>query len=624
MAVNQEPELLDTTFSPSKGEILKKINLFDNLYLRYFIRKHDLSDSAVLLLGVLIDLTREMKYTLKTLYSALSHASGLKRLDLFRNLQALQRERILEYEHDGDFVQVTFYPIEEKIDEIELSFKNARRIEKLEKEMQAVQSKSYIYEDELFAKMYPIIGELIAKKISEALRNLIHYLNARLDALTSAKVWRYRIKSWHSGIPYGELLLRDLLPFLVKEFFLIQKGSGLLLAYSSRAETGADERKIDQDLVAGMLTAINDFVKSSFIKEEKSASSSSYARDKQDKKNDPKKLPQVEDHLQEMVYGDSKILIRTEDEYFLAVHLYGHGNEEFFQSLDAFIRDLSRKYSKSIRSYSGKVKDLAGLQKDLDLFLANFVSQDLAVIQEEKKPSLWKIKLAAGLLLLFALSWSGWQILQGIEDAREEKKLLSLLEQKVDPFRHNLSLKIDGGDIVINGPASSDRVIKDIEDFFRSYARGRTLKNHMLVVNMEPMEQLRKKVQKFDQDLEALQLLQVKSELEKITIQFPLNVTSLDEAQSLQLRRVYEILNKFPRIKVDIVAFADKSGSFEINKELAEKRIATVYHKLVSLGINAERINKFPYDPEILKSDERLSKFQDQRGIMIFVRFNEK
>lgn len=120
---------------------------------------------------------------------------------------------------------------------------------------------------EIIDALYPIIGQIVMKAVTEAIRDLVRAIDERVHtALDFQTLWR-RLKSWLTGVPEGELALREALPFRVQEIFLIHRESGLLLWHGSRDETG--ER--DPDLVSGMLTAIRDFAQEVMGGQEKDA-----------------------------------------------------------------------------------------------------------------------------------------------------------------------------------------------------------------------------------------------------------------------------------------------------------------------------------------------------------------
>ncbi len=110
--------------------------------------------------------------------------------------------------------------------------------------------------DTVVHAVFPVIGPAIRRALVEALRHMASDLDQALTDTLSLKVLRWRFEAWRTGVPYAQVVLRDRLHYRVEHLFLIQHQSGLLLDYLSAP--GVQE--IDPDAVAGMLTAIAQFV----------------------------------------------------------------------------------------------------------------------------------------------------------------------------------------------------------------------------------------------------------------------------------------------------------------------------------------------------------------------------
>jgi hypothetical protein len=110
--------------------------------------------------------------------------------------------------------------------------------------------------DTVVHAVFPVIGPAIRRALVEALRHMASDLDQALTDTLSLKVLRWRFEAWRTGVPYAQVVLRHRLHYRVEHLFLIQHQSGLLLDYLSAP--GVQE--IDPDAVAGMLTAIAQFV----------------------------------------------------------------------------------------------------------------------------------------------------------------------------------------------------------------------------------------------------------------------------------------------------------------------------------------------------------------------------
>ncbi len=113
--------------------------------------------------------------------------------------------------------------------------------------------------------IFPIIGPAIRKSIAESLRSMIQSLN---ETLTYAFSWRglkWRLESIRTGKPFGEIVLLHTLVYRVEQVFLIHRETGLLLEHVAATSSCVK----DVDMVSGMLSAIQDFVRDSFGADEK-------------------------------------------------------------------------------------------------------------------------------------------------------------------------------------------------------------------------------------------------------------------------------------------------------------------------------------------------------------------
>ena len=120
---------------------------------------------------------------------------------------------------------------------------------------QAVRQNSTPIVDALF----PVIGPLIRKSIAEALRNLMGDINSALEHSFTPRGLRWRFEAWRSGVPFAQVVLKHTVRYRIDHVFLIERDSGLVLQRASAP--GVVE--LDADAIAGMLTAIGQFVRDS-------------------------------------------------------------------------------------------------------------------------------------------------------------------------------------------------------------------------------------------------------------------------------------------------------------------------------------------------------------------------
>ena len=103
--------------------------------------------------------------------------------------------------------------------------------------------------------LYPVIGETVQRAVGEFTKEFQRNIDARLKATFGPRGLLRTAAARMRGVSPAQLALRDSLPFSIREIFLIQHGSGLLLAHSHPGSTDV----ADSDLISGMLTAISRF-----------------------------------------------------------------------------------------------------------------------------------------------------------------------------------------------------------------------------------------------------------------------------------------------------------------------------------------------------------------------------
>ncbi len=113
-------------------------------------------------------------------------------------------------------------------------------------------------QDSIVDALFPIIGKMIKKYIQQEIKTLSDSINAQVQSTFSVKKYKRKIKAVFFQISETEIILSELSIPKIQQIFVIEKGSGLIIASYSKTET------IDEDMIAGMLTAIKSFVEDAF------------------------------------------------------------------------------------------------------------------------------------------------------------------------------------------------------------------------------------------------------------------------------------------------------------------------------------------------------------------------
>lgn len=112
--------------------------------------------------------------------------------------------------------------------------------------------------------IFPILGPMIRKSVSVALERMSEQTQFALDHAFSLRSWRWRMEARATGKSFEQVVLLHSLVYRVEQVFLIHLSTGLLLLHVSDDSVKEEGGVRDADLVSGMLTAIQDFVRDSF------------------------------------------------------------------------------------------------------------------------------------------------------------------------------------------------------------------------------------------------------------------------------------------------------------------------------------------------------------------------
>ncbi len=108
--------------------------------------------------------------------------------------------------------------------------------------------------------LHPIIGSVVRRSIAESMRALLQSLNQSLEQSFSWQGLKWRLEALRTGRSFTEVVMLRSLVYRVEQLFLIHRETSLSLLHLSADASGAQ----DSDMVAGMLSAIQDFTRDSF------------------------------------------------------------------------------------------------------------------------------------------------------------------------------------------------------------------------------------------------------------------------------------------------------------------------------------------------------------------------
>ena len=125
--------------------------------------------------------------------------------------------------------------------------------------IQTIKSELMNSQDELVEAIHPRLGVLIGAAVT----NAVAELNRKVDNALPIDRWMASAKGRLTGSPSAGWLLENGSTFIVKEAMLIERQSGILLA-SERGAVDSDVENPDEDLMAGMIAALQGFASEAY------------------------------------------------------------------------------------------------------------------------------------------------------------------------------------------------------------------------------------------------------------------------------------------------------------------------------------------------------------------------
>ena len=194
-------------------------------------------------------------------------------------------------------------------------------------------------QEQIINAIYPAMGTMVKKFIVNEFQKLKESLERTVSKTNPIN----RFRSFFSSKKDNETILTSLDKATIQEIYIIQRDSGILIGTASLKKT------VDQDVIAGMLTAIKSFVEDAF--------------------------KQSNQELQMIEYGTYKIFIQSFYTYYVAVAISG--------SLSALERD-----NLSTDLFKFAEQELSSEVHKLNGHFSEQISEKLKLHFFEQKPQL--------------------------------------------------------------------------------------------------------------------------------------------------------------------------------------------------------------------------------------------
>lgn len=195
--------------------------------------------------------------------------------------------------------------------------------------------------EEIIDALYPIIGQLVVRAVTEAMRDLARSIDEKLQAATDFQRLTRWMRALATGVPAHELALRESMPVLVHEVYLIHRETGLLLWHTSRSH----EPEADSDLIGSMLTAIREFAE--------------------------QVLGGNENHLHELHFGNKELILEFGRYSYAGLVIDGVAPSQLRWKLHEQVYNFENRHQHELRQYSG---DASTMSQSAHQIFAPFLS----------------------------------------------------------------------------------------------------------------------------------------------------------------------------------------------------------------------------------------------------------
>ncbi|MEM6613097.1 MAG: OmpA family protein [Cyanobacteria bacterium P01_C01_bin.72] len=449
--------------------------------------------------------------------------------------------------------------------------------------------------DAMVDALYPVIGSTIAKYMVEVVQDI----NSKIEKTLSPEGIRRKLRARMQGVSEAELIFKESIGFRVRAIFLIDKNSGLVIQEIQIP----GEKRLDSDMLAGMLTAIRSFANDCI------ASGS---------------------ELDSIDYGDWQIPIEVGGYCYLAVIVAGEPPKEFITKIRRVLGEIILEHDDAIQNFNGNLADVPlGIKHKLEQLIE--VETD-----KPKKSSSILLWLLIFILGLTVIPWGVSSYRARVAHQIEQYAAIQLdATPEISVYR--LDSEVKQGKLIVRGRVPSNDLRDRAQAVVQKIAQQHQLQvdNQITTVNV-PLDpnvtrgEIQRLTNLFNQQpqvsIETVyqaniltvkgfvleestrqtigetfsQIPGVKQVVFNLAPQLPMvkqriyfrsGASTLDFADNfININAVKDVLQRHPQLHLKLIAHSDGIGSSKINQELSKKRCQSVKTALVARGIAPQRL----------------------------------
>lgn len=222
--------------------------------------------------------------------------------------------------------------------------------------------------------IFPVLGPAIRKAISTALDGLLESINRKIEEGLTVKSFKWRLDAMRTGKSYASYLLLKSMLYRVEQVFVIHKESGLLLSHVK----SNDALSNDPEMISGMLTAVQDFVRDSFSADDT-------------------------DNLQSMNFGDITVMLEAGPKAVIAFVVQGKPPTSVRELQNTALERFHLRHAEHLENFNGDTEPYGASHDFLSSCLVSKRKDDAA--DQRKSASMWKLWLVLAVILIALMYW---------------------------------------------------------------------------------------------------------------------------------------------------------------------------------------------------------------------------
>lgn len=239
----------------------------------------------------------------------------------------------------------------------------------------------------------PAMGPAIRNSVRLMLQGFVNSIEAVVDQRLSWRSVKWRIEAWRTGRSFAEVAFRHTLLYRVEHVFLVHREDGVQLLHVSPQDVVTRE----PDLIAAMLTAIQDFVRDAFDAE-------------------------AGDTLSGFAVGDLRVIVESGSHAVLAAVVRGKSPSTLRLQLREALDRIETSVGSQLQRFDGVVDGFEVVRPHLEECLVKSELPGRGAARKRTRWVPWALFGAAVLTLV-------WLSLGWIDDAATERRFAVFVDE---------------------------------------------------------------------------------------------------------------------------------------------------------------------------------------------------